>query len=536
MIYVNNLKTDLENDNENAGIPSFPLPKPTTNYVNDLDFFKDFQIEFPAIVYNDAQTSKSDLLTDPILSPQHIDEFNLNDETSVSEYNEEEQNIVYFKDIFPFNIIRSDDLKSEKDNNDNDIDIIQSSEDMAPLPPREQRHPFLRYQGLEYTDDDIADFEERLERIYIREIHRVQVVDFQGMPKLMRDGLFATMVMEHHDDAGVVVFTSRAWGTLFDTRGPLVRELILEFLSTLRFGEVLLDLDAPSTIQFQLGGTRRRLSWRQFILALGLHAREEMESLGFAMYWSKSERMVPEKGDLNDNWRGISTDGDFLGPLPSYTLIRDLVLRLFHQMMAHSIARRSQAPKKVIVTDLFYLRGLDVGSVNIPYLLALYLRRFAAGRKSGAHISSGQFVARLVEHFRLLTAEILRALTVIAPELLIIDMGELVRLQICTSAAPLSPLAAARTMPQRLGRLEEEVQGLCRDVRSLHGLVERSMTDQGRFSTWMMSCMAQLMDASGLTYQAFDGTFRGSSPTAFQRRTRQKTSEASTSAAQQDLQ
>ncbi|GJT76367.1 hypothetical protein Tco_1043092 [Tanacetum coccineum] len=128
MIFVNNLKMDSENDKENTNIPYFPLPKPTTSYVNDLDFFKDFENEFPAIVYNNAQTSKSDLLTDPILSPQHIDEFNLNDETSVSEYDEEEQNILYFNDRFPFNIIRPDDLKSEKDNNDNDIDIIQSSE------------------------------------------------------------------------------------------------------------------------------------------------------------------------------------------------------------------------------------------------------------------------------------------------------------------------------------------------------------------------------------------------------------------------
>ncbi|GJT86854.1 reverse transcriptase domain-containing protein [Tanacetum coccineum] len=128
MISVNNLKTDLENDNEKASVPSFPPPKPTTSYIDDLDFFNNFENEFPAIVYNDAQTSKSDLLTEPILSPQHIDEFNLNDETLVSEYDEEEQNTLYFNDIFPFNIIRPDDLKSEKDNNDNDIDIIQSSE------------------------------------------------------------------------------------------------------------------------------------------------------------------------------------------------------------------------------------------------------------------------------------------------------------------------------------------------------------------------------------------------------------------------
>ncbi|GJR93160.1 hypothetical protein Tco_0265334 [Tanacetum coccineum] len=99
------------------------------------------------------------------------------------------------------------------------------------LPPLEQRHGFLRYEGLEYTDSDIADFESRLERIYTQEIHRVQVVDFQGMPELLRDGLFARMAMEHRDEAG---------------------------------------------------GARRRLSWRQFILALGLHTGEEMVSHSFA--------------------------------------------------------------------------------------------------------------------------------------------------------------------------------------------------------------------------------------------------------------
>ncbi|GJY29684.1 hypothetical protein Tco_0405451, partial [Tanacetum coccineum] len=226
---------------------------------------------------------------------------------------------------------------------------------MAPLPPREQRHPFLRYQGLEYTDADIADFKER-------------------------------MVMEHHDDASVVVFTSRAWGRLFDTRGPL------------------------------LGGARRRLSWRQFILALGLHTEEEMESPGFARYWSESESMIPGKGDLHDYWRSISSDGDFLGPPPSYTLIRDPVLRLFHRMMAHSIAGRSQALEKI-----------------------------------------------------------LGGLTVIALELPIIDMAELVRLQISEDVPavdegdqaipapvqppqqPPPPPPTARTMPQRMARLEEDV-------------------------------------------------------------------------------
>ncbi|GJY34648.1 putative reverse transcriptase domain-containing protein [Tanacetum coccineum] len=235
MIFVNNLKKDLKNDNEKAGIPSFLPPKPATSYVDDLDFFKDFENEFPTIVYNDARTSKSDYLTKQTLSPRHNNESDFNDETSLSEYDVVGQNILYFNDLFPFNVIYPNDLKSDEDNDNKEIDIIQSSE-------------------------DIADFEERLERIYSREIYRVQVVDFLGMPELMRDGLFARMVMEHHDDAD----------------------------------------------------------------------------------------------------RSISTDGDFLGPPPSYTLIRDPVLRLCHRMTAHSIAGRSQAPEK-------------------PDILG-----FAAGRKSGA--------------------------------------------------------------------------------------------------------------------------------------------------------
>ncbi|GJY79837.1 hypothetical protein Tco_0485638 [Tanacetum coccineum] len=191
IISTNDLKTDSENDNEKV-MPSLPSPEPTVSCFNDLDLFKDFESEFPAIVYNDASTSKSDLLTKPILSPQLID---LNDETSLSKFDEEEQNVLYFNDLLPFNIIQPDDLKSKKDNDDNEIDIIQSS------------------------------------RVSVR-------------------------------------------------------------------------------------------------------------------YWSESERMIPGKGDLRDYWRSISTDGDFLGPPPSYTLIRDPVLRLCHRMMAHSIAESSQAPEK----------------------------------------------------------------------------------------------------------------------------------------------------------------------------------------------
>ncbi|GJS41628.1 hypothetical protein Tco_0566671 [Tanacetum coccineum] len=124
--FVNDLKADSENDNDKVNMPSFPSPEPTVSYFNDLDYFNDFENEFLAIVYNDALTSKSDFLTEPTLSPQHIDEFDLNDEVSLSKCDEEEQNVLYFNDLFSFNVIYPDDSKSDKDNDNDKINIENS--------------------------------------------------------------------------------------------------------------------------------------------------------------------------------------------------------------------------------------------------------------------------------------------------------------------------------------------------------------------------------------------------------------------------
>ncbi|GJS03084.1 hypothetical protein Tco_0319592 [Tanacetum coccineum] len=125
IIYVNNYKTDSKNDNEKVNMPLLPSPEPTVSYFDDLDFFNDFENEFPAIVYNDAQTSKLDFLTEPTLSPQHIDEFDLKNETLLFECDEEEQNVLNFNDLFPFNVIYPNDLKSDNDD-DNDKSILNT--------------------------------------------------------------------------------------------------------------------------------------------------------------------------------------------------------------------------------------------------------------------------------------------------------------------------------------------------------------------------------------------------------------------------
>ncbi|GKA33509.1 hypothetical protein Tco_0719938 [Tanacetum coccineum] len=174
IISVDDLKTDSKKDNDKIDMPS--SPEPTISHSDDLDFFKDFENEFPAITYNDDLTSK---LTEP-------------------------------------------------------------SVNMAPLPPRDQRHLWLRYQVEGYTKD----------------IGR-------------RQTLAGRLRMVYTGDEGQELFTSHAWRRLFKIRAPLVQEFL-----------------------FELGGVRRKMTWRQFIMALGLHTVEEMAKDGFGAYWGQAPEKV----------------------------------------------------------------------------------------------------------------------------------------------------------------------------------------------------------------------------------------------------
>ncbi|GKD12071.1 hypothetical protein Tco_1196478 [Tanacetum coccineum] len=114
---------------------------------------------------------------------------------------------------------------------------------------------------------------------------------------------------------------------------------------------------------FKLGGARRRMTWRPFILELGLHSEEEMAEHGGA--------------------------------------------------------------EKVAGVDLFYLRTMDRGTANVLYLLAQYLFHHAEGRKSGAQLSGGHFIGRLAAYFGLVGDQGLRGLSVVVSELPVIDLHEL---------------------------------------------------------------------------------------------------------------
>ncbi|GKC14990.1 hypothetical protein Tco_1011772, partial [Tanacetum coccineum] len=172
----------------------------------------------------------------------------------------------------------------------------------------------------------------------------------------------------------------------------------------------------------------------------------------------------------------ISSAGDFLGIAPSYTSVMDPILRLCHRLIACSIAGRSQAPEKVTVTDLFYLRGMDVGSVNVLYLLARYLRLFPAGRKSRALISGGQFIDDTWYWVSLglkRQPDAVVGAPRVGQDALVVDEGDQA-IPVPVHAPP--PPAVIRTMPQRMAILEEdmhEIHGALAEQREVIGAMAR---------------------------------------------------------------
>nr|GEX13105.1 putative reverse transcriptase domain-containing protein [Tanacetum cinerariifolium] len=102
------------------------------------------------------------------------------------------------------------------------------------------------------------------------------------------------------------------------------------------------------------------------------------------------------------------------------------------------------APEKVIGINLFYLRSMDHGTINVPYLLAQYLVRHAEGRKSEARLSWGHFIGHLATYFGL-SAAVAGALEDIEEAYNQIEGDQAI---LALVQAP--PAAQPRTMPHRI--------------------------------------------------------------------------------------
>ncbi|GKF52912.1 hypothetical protein Tco_0159822 [Tanacetum coccineum] len=92
---------------------------------------------------------------------------------------------------------------------------------------------------------------------------------------------------------------------------------------------------------------------------------------------------------------------------------------------------------------------------------------------------------------------------------------------------PPPPPAPARTMPQRMARLEEDVHEIRGALTKQREVIDAMAHDFFRFSTWAITNLGWMIDRAGVTYTPYSQTH-----VSFQRYTRQRTNGASTSAAQ----
>ncbi|GJU71449.1 hypothetical protein Tco_1262854 [Tanacetum coccineum] len=425
------------------------------SYFDDFDYLKDFENELPAIVYDGALMSGPEISSKPMVSPLNDDRIDFR--ISFDESDDEDYIVMYDKDSFSYKLIFVNDFKMDSENDidevdlpHNDVVIVQLGNDInynintqsyeleedfeknhdihreppdmgeyliiikvviqmhfhegMPLifiiknlyvlfgisfdPKRfykdggyaiELRRP--RYEVEGYTEEIVHDFEGRLDTIFGGQVNRVHILDFKGLTEEMRETLTGRLRIEYTGTKGQVLMS--------DTE---------------------LGLDVADTLCFQLGGARRGMTWRQFILALGLHTKE---------------------------------------------MVGDGLIRL----------------------------------------------------------------------------------TVIARELLVIDMDELVRLRFydrigdtCAWVAPgpkRQPVAAAEAPKGVEGSPVSSDEGK-ESLGERRKVLDAMSRDFSRFTTWMVGRLSQLLDASGMSYMSY-----GDYQIPYQRRTRRRTDGASTLAPQQ---
>ncbi|GKA36570.1 hypothetical protein Tco_0723061 [Tanacetum coccineum] len=246
---------------------AYRLSDTTANFkffIFDIDYFKDFETDFPAIVYEDALTSDHEISSKHMVSP--FDDNEIDFKISFDESNNEDYTFIYDKNSFSYKLISVNDLKMDSKNDNDEVNIssddvvIEQTDSGIDANVDAQSHEFN--EGFETNHDihresfTMKDYfiiiKGRMEKIYDRQVHRVQALDLDTLIEEMR------RAMVDRIPKGVFV------------------------------------LDTAGTLQFQLTG-----------------------------------------------------------------LDADPLMRPCHRLITFSIAGRSQAPKNVTSTNLFYLRSMD---------------------------------------------------------------------------------------------------------------------------------------------------------------------------------
>nr|GEW24047.1 hypothetical protein [Tanacetum cinerariifolium] len=254
---------------------------------------EDSEIKFPTIVLNDTSTSDTTLSYEPTVSLPSKNEIDFR--ISFDESDNEDYMVIFSKNSFSYKIISVNDLKTYSDDDNKS-----------------------RFDNLDYYNDFKNEFP--------------AIVYNERLTSKSDPVIKPSESSQTNDEKDTAL-------SKYDKKGMKMPLRLFKNLYE-PFG---IPFD-PKRYYKDGAHTNIMVAKRQFILALGLHTKQEMAHARFGAYWYKSER--------------------------------DPVRRLCHRMISCTIFGRGQGPKK-------------------PSTCSKHVK----GRKSRARLSMGDFIGRLADHF-----------------------------------------------------------------------------------------------------------------------------------------
>ncbi|GKB85143.1 hypothetical protein Tco_0957415 [Tanacetum coccineum] len=126
-------------------------------YHEDIDYFKEFKRDFPAIVFNNTVTTDHKISSEPTVSP--LDDNQIDFIISFDETDDEDYTVIYDKKLFSYKIISINDLKTGSKNDNDEVNIPSNDVVVEKLD-----------NGVDNIDTQSHEFDEDLETNH--DIHR----------------------------------------------------------------------------------------------------------------------------------------------------------------------------------------------------------------------------------------------------------------------------------------------------------------------------------------------------------------------------
>ncbi|GJR20865.1 hypothetical protein Tco_0969392 [Tanacetum coccineum] len=279
-------------------------------------------------------------------------------------------------------------------------------------------------------------------------------------------------------------FTSQAWNWLFRIQEQVVREYVMEFLSSFTFRDSIVDLDNVDTMVFQLGGEKRSMMMRHFTVALGLYTDEEIGNTLFEPFYDMDEGVSIDvlwhiAKFFTDKAKGYKTKNPIVGPHLIGRIARSFGLMTPGALRGVTLGPETSLPSvaKLVELGICKYNAIGYGEIvdDVPEV--------AIDEGAGAGIGQAD-VGGVRHHPNMTTTNKLRV------------------------------------MNERLGDIETDISRLVGDVDELTYVVSRMSeqydqfygefgqwrTEQERFLTWNTDHLSQLLAHHHIDHTRYNGT------------------------------